>query len=135
LTLSSGDGAAGQDRLFRIEFYPGDYRSEFLCDWHQSKPSLVGKKGKVCAFSGRDRTLWKAACRASSIALISSPDLTFTTGIGAAGQDRLLRIEFYTCNQRSELFPLSHGNLPPSSQFATAAFRQDGAIMTTFKQD
>jgi hypothetical protein len=34
LTFSSGDGAAGQDCLFRIKFYPGDDRLEFWLDLH-----------------------------------------------------------------------------------------------------
>jgi hypothetical protein len=43
-TFSSDDGAAGQDRLFRVEFDPCDHRLEFLCDWHKIEFPLYEKK-------------------------------------------------------------------------------------------
>ena len=94
---------------------------------------MAGKKGKIRALSGRDRTGRKIACRASSIALISSPDLTLTS-VGTTGQDRLLRIELDPGKHRLELFPLSHWNSPLSLQLLTDAFQQDNAITTTSKQ-
>ena len=103
MTFSTGDGAAGQNRLLRIEFDPCNHRVEFLCDRHKLKPYLVDKKGKVRALSGLDRTGWSAACPASFIALIASPDLTFAHGAGAAGQHCLFRIELHPGDHRSEL--------------------------------